>query len=113
MQPFGRRWGATATDPKPTYAPLGKQSFKSISTTVPTRQRSCPTDPSLNYFIRAHHQRLWDGDAERLCGLDIDDQLDSGRLLDRQVGGLGAFEDLVDVDGGATVHVDNGWAIGH
>jgi hypothetical protein len=30
-------------------------------------------------------------DAERLGGFHVDDQIELGRLLDRDVGGLGAF----------------------
>ena len=37
-------------------------------------------------------------EAERLGGLEIDDQLELGRLLDRQVGGLLALEDATGVD---------------
>ena len=36
-------------------------------------------------------------DAERLRCLEIDGQLESGRLLDRQIGGLFAFKDTPDV----------------
>jgi len=31
------------------------------------------------------------GEAEHLGGLQIDDQLEFGRLLDRQIGGLGTL----------------------
>ena len=40
-------------------------------------------------------------EAERLGGLEVDDQLVFGRRLHRQVGGLLAFKDAIDVDGGA------------
>jgi hypothetical protein len=36
-------------------------------------------------------------------GLEIDDQLELGRLLDGKVGGLGALEDLVDIGGGPPI----------
>jgi hypothetical protein len=38
------------------------------------------------------------GEAERLGGLEIDDQFEGGRLHDRQVSGLGALEDLSSVN---------------
>jgi hypothetical protein len=41
---------------------------------------------------------LRDGEAERLGGLEIEDQLECGRLLDRQIGRLGALEDLSGVN---------------
>ena len=42
-------------------------------------------------------------EAERFGGLEIDDQLELGRLLHRQVGGLLALEDAIDIAGGAPV----------
>jgi hypothetical protein len=39
-----------------------------------------------------------DGDAEHLCGLEIDEELYLGGLLDRQVGELVAFEDPAGMD---------------
>jgi hypothetical protein len=38
------------------------------------------------------------GESERLGGLEIDDQLELARLLDRQIGRLGAVEDLPGVN---------------
>jgi hypothetical protein len=45
-------------------------------------------------------------EAERLGGLEIDDHFVLGRRLDRQVGGLLALEDAIDVGGRASVRVD-------
>ena len=45
-------------------------------------------------------------EAERLGGLEVDDQLVLGRRLHRQVGRLLALEDAVDVAGGASILVD-------
>jgi hypothetical protein len=52
---------------------------------------------SFDDLIRAQQHRLRDREAERLRGLEVDHQLELRRLLDRKVGGLRAFEDLVDV----------------
>src|SRR5215469_10553492 len=49
---------------------------------------------SLDHFIRPRQQRRRDRQAKRLGGLEVDDQLEGRRLLDRQIGGLGALEDL-------------------
>ena len=35
----------------------------------------------LDHLIRAHEDRLWDCQAERLGGLEVDDQLECRRLL--------------------------------
>jgi hypothetical protein len=47
--------------------------------------------------VRALKDRRRDGETERLGDLEVDHQLELGRLLDGQIGRLGAFEDLVDV----------------
>lgn len=48
----------------------------------------------------ADRLRLRNLQARCLGGLAIDHQLEPGRLLDRQVGPLGALADLVDAIGG-------------
>lgn len=50
----------------------------------------------FNDLVGAGQQRRRDGQAQRLRRLQIDDQLELGRLLDRQVGGLRPLQDLVD-----------------
>jgi hypothetical protein len=48
--------------------------------------------------IRPQQQPLRDRQPERLRGLPADHQLELRRLLDGQVAGARALEDLVDVD---------------
>jgi hypothetical protein len=55
----------------------------------------------LDHLIGAREQRRWHLEAERLRGLEIDDQLELGRLLDRKIGGFGALQNLVNVSCGA------------
>src|SRR5262245_26606491 len=50
--------------------------------------------------------------AERLCGLEVDHELELGGLLYRQVGGLLALEDAIDVPCNAPEVVDDVRAIG-
>jgi hypothetical protein len=59
---------------------------------------------SAEHLIRLEEERWGDDQAEHLRRLEVDDQLEGGGLLHRQVGGLGALEDLVDI-GGATVQL--------
>jgi hypothetical protein len=49
---------------------------------------------SLNHLTRPQQQRERDCQAKGLRGLQIDHQLELSRLLDREVGGLGALRTL-------------------
>ena len=55
---------------------------------------------SLNQLISLCDEERRHFETKRLGGLEIDHQLELRRLLDGQVGGLGALEDLVHVGGG-------------
>ena len=52
-------------------------------------------------------------EAERLGGRQIDDEIELGRLLDRDVGRLRPAQNLVDIVGGAPEQVREIWSIGH
>jgi hypothetical protein len=54
-----------------------------------------------------------DSQAERLGGLEVDDELEFGRVLDGQLGRLGAFQDLVDVGGGSPELLQHIRRVGH
>src|SRR6266436_10168371 len=53
---------------------------------------------SFDDLIGAGEDRWRDGQAESLGGVEIDDQLEGRRLLDWQIGGLGALENPAGVD---------------
>ena len=59
----------------------------------------------LDYLVRTQQQRVRDREAERLRRREIDDQLELRGLLDGEIGGLRAFENLIYVSGGATKQV--------
>ena len=62
--------------------------------------------PSFDHLIcpRQHVRR--NRQADLLCGFEIDDEIEFRRLLDRKIGGFSAFQDLVDIHGGAPVQVE-------
>ncbi len=57
----------------------------------------------FDHLVGASEQGERHGDAERLRRLQVDNQLDLGRLLHRQVGKLFAFQDAARVDAGKAV----------
>ena len=52
-------------------------------------------------------------EPERLGGLEVDDQIEFGRLLDRKVGGFRPTQNLVDVVPGAPEQIGEVGPIGH
>src|SRR4030095_10317143 len=65
-------------------------------TVMPSRSaRAC----LLDHLIRLEKKRRGDGQAERLGGLEVDDQLELRGLLDRQVRRLGTLENFVRIGG--------------
>src|SRR5438105_8121649 len=65
------------------------------------------TASSFDHLVGAGEECRWHNDAKRLCGLQIDHQLELGRLFDRQVGRLRTLENLVDESGGPTIQISN------
>src|SRR5262249_26403694 len=68
---------------------------------------------SLADAIRPSHERRWDRQADTFRRLQVDRQLELGRLLDGQVAGPGTLEDLVDVYGGPPPEPGRARPIGH
>jgi hypothetical protein len=54
----------------------------------------------LDHLVRPEQQRRRDGQPEGLRRLQVDDELELGGLLDREVARLGALQDLIDLGGG-------------
>ncbi len=65
-------------------------------------------DALIDHLVGACKHRHWYVEAERFRGLEVDDQLVLGRRLYRQVGGLLALEDAIDVARRASERVDRG-----
>src|SRR5262249_2737515 len=74
---------------------------------VVDRSARCPRRSArlFDHLVGEREQLVWNLEAERLRGLEVDRELVLGRCLYRQVGRLLALEDAVDVSGGVPVLV--------
>ena len=77
------------------------------------RTREHVVNTSFENLVSAQPKRLRDGEAQRLRCLHVQDEPVLGRLLDGELGRLGALEDLVHVDGGPSKEIVQVWAIRH
>ena len=53
---------------------------------------------SFDHLVGAGEQRVWHGEAERLSGLEIDSNVELGRLHDWKIGGLLTLENPAGID---------------
>ena len=67
----------------------------------------------LDHLVSGRQQRFRDGEAEKLGRLKVDDELELGRLQHRQVGGLGAIEDIAGIDTCQTLTVQGIGSVAH
>ena len=67
---------------------------------------------SLDDLVGAGEDKRWDRHTERLRRLRVDDQFELARLLDREIGGLGSFQDAVDKIGHAPRRLEEVRAVG-
>src|SRR5262245_3966482 len=81
-----------------------RQNFCTAQTTAAT---------SFDHLVGAGEQRRRHVERERLCGGQIDDELELGRLLDWNIGRLCSAQHLVDDLGGASPSVGEVWPIRH
>src|SRR5262249_5014633 len=68
---------------------------------------------SLDHLIRSRQHVRWNRQADLLRSLQIEHKLELHRLLDRKVGWLGPFEDLIDISGSAPIQVGSVRSICH
>src|SRR5258705_6184258 len=73
---------------------------------------SCQQPTSFDQFSCLYEERVRYRDAKGFCGLEIDHEIELGRLQDRQVGGPGPFEGSPDIDAGLTVCLHGISAVG-
>src|ERR1700730_3620942 len=67
----------------------------------------------FDHLVGAPQQREWESKAERLGGLKIDDKLDLGGLLDRQVSRLFALKNPAGIDADQTVYIRKTASVAH
>src|SRR5262245_41497114 len=68
---------------------------------------------SLDHLVGEREQVGRNFEAERLCGFDVDRELELGRLLDRKLAWLLPAQDAVDIGRGAPENVVRIGAVRH
>ena len=58
----------------------------------------------LDHLIGASEERWRDRHTERLCGFQVDDQIEFGCLFHGQIARVGALQDAIHIIGGSAIH---------
>src|SRR5262245_64411718 len=79
-------------------APLSAKSMALSATTMIFLIMFFPAPLfSLDHLIRSRQHVRWDCQTDLLRRVQINDEFEFGRLLHREIGGLGALKDFVNV----------------
>src|SRR5438876_6206746 len=87
-----------------------------VQTEFAPRAESAPSEyflSSLDHSVGASEQRRRQFETERLCRRQVDDELEYGGLLDRQIARLGTSQNAVDIGGAAPIDRLQARSIGH
>src|SRR4051812_12070827 len=76
-------------------------------------QKTTSRRHSIDHLIGAREQARWHGETERLRGLEVDDELETRRLQDRELGRFYTTENLADVNSAMAVLLSNAGAVTH
>src|SRR5262245_9021541 len=71
----------------------------------------CSKAALLDHLVNTGEQRRRNFESDALCGPQVDYQLELRRLNDRQIGGLGAFEDATRVNPNQPVRLGVAWSV--
>src|SRR6516165_10011224 len=83
-----------------------KQTLRSANAMSALCQKRTLERRLFDNLVGTAKQRWRYGEAECFGSLEVDDQLDGGRRLHRQIGRLLAFEDAIDISGRTTILVE-------
>src|SRR5215472_2179516 len=81
--------------PKPRLA----QGRQAPALTRPNQSAICLRQNhscSFDHLVGEKLQRAWHCEADRFGRLQVDDELELGRSLDREIAGIGTFENEID-----------------
>src|SRR5262249_62361225 len=67
----------------------------------------------FDHLVGGGEQRVRQCHVQCSCRLEVDDKLELGRAFDRQIGRVGAVQNLGNVDTDTTIEVDEIGPIGH
>ena len=66
----------------------------------------------FNYPVGAGEDQRRDSEAERPGGLEVDDEFECGRLLNRKISRLSSLQGAVDIASGAAKDLEDAGAVG-
>jgi hypothetical protein len=66
----------------------------------------------FDHLVGGRQNRRRNCKTQRLCGFEIDHQIEFRRLLNRQISRLGSSRDEIDVLCGTTLHHGEAWSVG-